>query len=99
LARTIELLQAREVRVVLFTPAYYEKYTLYFEEQGIGSRDRMHESVQRLQQTYQVAYYDLSHDLTLVSSPELFYNSDHLGDCGIRVFSEKLVSVMRDPDH
>jgi hypothetical protein len=50
--------------------------------------------IDRLRQTYQVEYYDFSHDAEIMSQPELFYNSDHLGECGKKVFSAKLLKAM-----
>ena len=96
LARTIEQLQARGVRVVLYTPPYYDRYSTYFTEQGSDILDRMKLAVERLQETYGVEYYDFSQDPELISQPEFFYNSDHLSDCGRRVFSGKLLEELTD---
>jgi hypothetical protein len=54
----------------------------------------MRQSVYHLQQIHQVAYYDFSSDSEVTTYPELFYNSDHLSDCGTRVLTEKLRDVM-----
>ena len=94
LARTIERLQSRGVRVILFTPAYYEKYNAYFMEQGSYIVENMGQMIGRLQQTYKVEYYDFSQDPLLSIHPELFYNSDHLSECGNKVFTEKLFEAM-----
>ena len=96
LARTIEALQAKEIRVILFTPTYYEKYNKYFIEDGSSIIEDMKGMLNRLQQTYQVEYYDFSRDREVVIHPELFYNSDHLGECGKKVFSAKLLKAMSD---
>jgi hypothetical protein len=96
LARTIEQLQARGVRVVLYTPPYYDRYSTYFTEQGSNILDRMKLEVERLQETYGVEYYDFSRDPKLISQPEFFYNSDHLSDCGRRVFSGELLEELTD---
>jgi hypothetical protein len=94
LARTIAQLQLKGIRVVLFTPTYYQKYNVYFMEQGSHIYDEMRLKVDKLQQTYQVEYYDFSDDPEITSHPELFYNSDHLGECGHKVFSAKLLEAM-----
>jgi hypothetical protein len=94
LARTIEFLQARGVRVILYTPTYYEKYNKYFAKRGPYIMDHMRLAVHNLQQTYGVEYYDFSNDPELMTYPELFYNSDHLGDCGHKVISTKLLERM-----
>jgi hypothetical protein len=96
LARTIERLQSKGIRVVLFNPTYYEKYTEHFTESGSYMIDDMQGKVEALQQTYQVENYDFSNDPEVRDQPELFYNSDHLGDCGHRVFSAKLLEAMND---
>jgi len=94
LARTIERLQSRGIRIVLFTPTYYEKYNEYFMEQGSYMIDDMKQLTDKLQQTYQVEYYNFSDDPEITTQPELFYNSDHLSECGHRVFSAKLLEAM-----
>lgn len=94
LARTIEHLQLRGTRVILYTPAYYDKYNLYFSEGGSAIIYQMKKSVKNLQKTYGVEYYNFSDDPQLIAYPELFYNSDHLSDCGGRVISEKLREQM-----
>jgi hypothetical protein len=97
LARTIKRLQSRGVRVVLYTPAYYEKYNTYFAEGGSDMIHRMKLAVAHLQEIYRVEYYDFSDDLELTTYPELFYNSDHLGNCGSKVISAKLLERMGAP--
>lgn len=99
LARTIEHLQARGVRVILFTPTYYEKYNTYFAQGGSAITDNMKLAVSKLQQTYGVEYYDFSNDPQLSNQPELFYNSDHLSDCGYKAMSKKLLSLMNVTGH
>lgn len=94
LARSIERLQSRGVRVVLYTPAYHEKYNQYFGEGGSYMIDHMRLAVRNLQQTYGVEYYDFSDDPELTTHPELFYNSDHLSECGHKVISAKLLELM-----
>jgi len=96
LARTIELLQSKGIRVVLFTPTYYEKYTEYFTESGSTMVEDMRNKLEELQRTHQLEYYDFSNDPEIKGQPELFYNSDHLGECGHRVFSAKLLEAMND---
>jgi hypothetical protein len=91
LARTIEMLQSRGVQVVLYTPPYYDKYNTYFTEQGFDIKDRMKLAVGKLEEIYNIEFYDFSSDPEITSQPELFYNSDHLSDCGRRVFSAKLL--------
>lgn len=94
LARTIERLQSKGIRVVLFTPTYYERYNAYFMEQGAYMYEDMKQKMDELQRTYQVEYYDFSSDPEIAIHPELFYNSDHLSECGHKVFSAKLLEAM-----
>lgn len=94
LARTIVGLQSSGLRVILFTPPYYEAYNTVFEKKGPDIIGEMRRMTERLRQTYQVDYYDFSADPEFTSHPELFYNSDHLNECGKRVFSARLLEVM-----
>lgn len=94
LARTIEGLQSRGIQVILFTPPYYEKYNAYFDEQGSSLTEELRQAMATIQQTYQVTYYDFSRDPEITPYPELFYNSDHLSDCGVKVFTAKLLEAM-----
>ena len=96
IARTIELLQSKGIRVVLFTPTYHEKYTEYFVENGSIMMKDMHAKIEELQQIHQVEYYDFSNDPEIKDQPELFYNSDHLGECGHKVFTAKLLEAMNN---
>jgi hypothetical protein len=94
LSSTIERLQSRGVRVILLTPVYYEKYNMYFVELGSQIAENKRQMIDRLQQIYKVENYDFSNDPLLSAHPELFYNSDHLSECGNRVFTEKLLEAM-----
>jgi hypothetical protein len=94
LARTIERLHSRDIQVILFTPPYYQEYNLLFAQQGPDIIEAMRRTVHNLQQSHHVEYYDFSGDPDIMIYPELFYNSDHLGECGTKVFTEKLLDVM-----
>ena len=94
LALTIDRFQSRGVRVILFTPTYYRTYNALFAEQGSDIIEEMRRTVHDLQHIYQVEYYDFSNDSDIAIYPELFYNSDHLGECGTKVFTEKLLDSM-----
>jgi hypothetical protein len=96
LARTIERLRAKGTSVILFTPTYHESYNAYFMEQGALIYQDMKRKMDALQQSYRVPYYDFSNDPEIAVHPELFYNSDHLGDCGRMVFTQKLLEAMHD---
>lgn len=95
LARAIERLQSKGIRVVLFTPAYYESYNTYFMQRGTRMYEDLLVRMEGLQQSHHVEYYDFSNDRDIAIHPELFYNSDHLGDCGHRVFTARLMEAMR----
>jgi hypothetical protein len=94
LARTIERFHSRDIRVILFTPTYHQKYNMVFAERGSEIIDDMRRTIDKLQRSYRVEYYDFSSDPEIMIYPELFYNSDHLGECGTKVFTEKLLDVM-----
>ena len=95
LARTIEWLHTRDIQVVLFTPTYHQKYNMVFAEQGSEIVEDMRRTINKVQQNYPVEYYDFSEDPEITIYPELFYNSDHLSECGTKVFTKKLLDVMR----
>jgi hypothetical protein len=95
LARIIERFHSRGIQVILFTPTYHQKYNMLFEEQGSDILDEMRRAVHSLKQLYHVEYYDFSADPEIMIYPDLFYNSDHLSECGTRVFTQKLLDVMR----
>ena len=96
LVRTIEWLQSQGIQVVLFTPTYYERYNVYFMEQGTRLYEDMQLGIEELNQRYQIEYYDFSTDPEITIHPQLFYNSDHLGKCGRKVFTEKLLEAMNN---
>ena len=94
LAATIERLQERGVKVILYTPPYYEAYTTHFMAQGSDIVEQLHQSVQGLQEKYKVDYYDFSMDPEIINRSELFYNSDHLNACGSKIFSAHLLEAI-----
>jgi hypothetical protein len=95
LARTIERLHSRDIQVILFTPTYHQEYNTIFAEQGSEIIENMRRRIYKLQRSHGVEYYDFSRDPEIMIYPDLFYNSDHLGECGTRVFTEKLLNAMR----
>ena len=95
LARTIDRYHARDIQVILFTPTYHLKYNMVFTEQGSDIIKIMRQTIYKLQQNYHVKYYDYSSDPEIMNYPDLFYNSDHLNECGAKVFTEKLLDAMR----
>ena len=95
LAATIERLQDKGVRVILLTPPYYKSYTDGFSRRAPDIIDYMHWAVDRLREKYHVEYYDFSSDADLTSRAELFYNSDHVNDCGRKAVSVRLMRAMR----
>lgn len=92
--KTIERLQAKGIAVILFTPPYYDSYNEHFATHAAGLLDEMQTAVRQLQDRYQVAYYDFSHDPAIVNRRELFLNSDHLNACGSQLFTERLLAAM-----
>src|SRR5207247_2052796 len=72
LARTIEDLQSKGIRVILFTPTYYEKYNEYFMQDGSRIVEDMRRMTEKLEQAYQVESYDFSSDREIMIHPELF---------------------------
>jgi hypothetical protein len=94
LARLIERLQANDVRVILYTPPYYDSYTRHFSEQVPGTIEAKNAAVKYLQAQYQIEYFDFSNDPAIINRPELFFNSDHVNNCGRKAFTEHLLQAM-----
>ena len=95
LAATIERLQDKGVRVILWTPPYYKSYRDDFFRRAPDLIEYMHRASSRLREKYHVEYYDFSADAELISRAELFYNSDHVNDCGRKAVSVRLMHAMR----
>ncbi|OGW69842.1 MAG: hypothetical protein A2036_01370 [Omnitrophica bacterium GWA2_50_21] len=93
LVALINDLAARNVRVILFTPPYYFKYTEYFRAEIIR---HMRDTMRRLQGACNVEYYDFSESLDFIRSEHFFENSDHLNKGGVHMFSLKLEKVISD---
>ena len=89
--RIIKFLQARDIRVVFFTPPYFVTYTeLYYPETIRSMKARM----QQLVDEYGVEYYNFSTDEDLIYNNLLFADDDHLNADGAVVFSKKLREAM-----
>lgn len=86
LATTIELLQARKIRVVLYTPPYFSIYTELSDLKEIQvTMDFIHQ----LQAQYDIEYYNFATDPAFIYDASLFQNEDHLNLCGAKQFSMK----------
>jgi hypothetical protein len=96
LAQTVELLQSHGVRVVLFTPPYYAAYNQRFSEVAPAMINNMYRAVENLQAQYAVEYYDAAALPAFSTHPELFFNSDHLNECGMRGFAAYLQPMMAE---
>ena len=89
--RIIQKLQARNIRVVFYTPPYFETYNELYDKETIAT---MKAYMARLQQTHDVEYYDFSNDPQFVRNNRLFYDDDHLNRCGAKIFSAKLNQIL-----
>lgn len=94
LADTIEILQERGIRVILFTPPYSVFYNNRFEEIAPTIIKSMYQAVDNLRAQYHVEYYDAATLPEFSNHPELFYNSDHLNECGSKAYSQFLFAEM-----
>jgi hypothetical protein len=90
LIETITYLQARGIRVVFFTPPYFETYRELSMLRGAETVAQTEEMMTNLQQKYGVEYYDFSQDAQFASNPQLFFDSDHLNACGAALFTTQL---------
>ena len=87
----IEVLQERDIRVVFYTPPYFEAYTDLYDPETLAV---MKGYMAQLQQEYQIEYYDFSTDPEFIHDHRLFYDDDHLNLCGARLFSAKLNKII-----
>jgi hypothetical protein len=94
LAETIKYLQSNGVRVILFTPPYYEDYTTKYFMENPGDINQMRQLMAKLLQEYGVEYYDFSDDKNFVDDISLYKDSDHLNLCGKNKFSKDLYQKM-----
>lgn len=95
LADTIQFLKERNIRVILFTPPYYEAYTLHYQDLDFGTIKQMKASIKAIQAIADIEYYDFSTDREISMNAQLFSDSDHLNRCGRSLFSKKLKDIIR----
>ncbi|MGB0383267.1 MAG: hypothetical protein ACPGWR_00460 [Ardenticatenaceae bacterium] len=82
----IQALQERDIRIVFYTPPYFEAYTDLYDPETVAV---MKGYMAQLQQEYQIEYYDFSTDPDFIHDHRLFYDDDHLNLCGAKLFSAK----------
>lgn len=87
LGEIVRYLRARGVRVVLFTPPYYQDYTALYSSEPTLAEFRM--LAARFQAEHQVEYYDFSAD-PLAGDHLNYRDSDHLNDRGTARFAKIL---------
>ncbi len=86
-AETVRALQQRQIRVIFCTPPYFEAYSKAFDP---NVREAMRQQMQRLQEMFDVEYYDFSNDPELSRNETIFCDSHHLNRVGAAMFSRKL---------
>jgi hypothetical protein len=96
LAETVEFLQSKGIRVVFFTPPYYQEYSKIYMRESPDSISNMHVLISKLIWEYQIEYYDFSNDKTFVDDIRLYKDSDHLNLCGKQRFSRELFQRMNE---
>jgi hypothetical protein len=96
LAETVEFLQSKGIRVVFFTPPYYQEYSKIYMLESPNSISNMHLSISKLIREYQIEYYDFSNDKIFVDDIRLYKDSDHLNLCGKQRFSRELLLRMNE---
>lgn len=96
LADTIQLFKDKNIRIILFTPPYHISYNNRFLEIAPDMVKHMSSTMEKLSEEYDVEYYNAASLPEFSTHPELFFNSDHLNECGCRAFSEYLLSQMKN---
>jgi len=89
----IKYLQKRNIRIIFYTPPFFELYTALFDQKTIRE---MKEKMNRLVTDFSVEYYDFSRDSSFVSNNLFFRDDDHLNEDGAKLFSAKLRRVTED---
>jgi hypothetical protein len=90
LKEIISYLNEYEIKLVMFTPPYYEVYSQYFIKHAPDLIENLAETMAMLKADYSVRYYDYSVDERFKSNHTLFVDADHLNSCGKKLFSTLL---------
>jgi len=75
LEKILEILNRHGIRTVLFTPPYWRSY---IENTPIEYRDGCAGAILKIQEKYNMEYYDLSSVKDFQNHPNLFSDSDHV---------------------
>ena len=94
-AEITRYLQARDIRVVFFTPPYYAEFTAEYLRNDPDALELLQTNMLRLQEEFGVEYYDFSADQAYIEDHQLFMDSDHLNSCGRRLFTKQLDERMK----
>lgn len=87
----IQMLQAQDIRVVFYTPPYFEAYNDLYDKETVAT---MKGYMAQLQEEHSVEYYDFSTDPEFTREYRLFYDDDHLNQCGAKIFSAKFNQIL-----
>ena len=87
----IKLLSENNIRIIFYTPPYYHCFNETFD---LNSKMKMKHFMKRLQNSYNIEYYDFSEDTSFSYDHTLFFNSDHLNRTGAKLFSRKFKSIL-----
>ncbi len=90
LKEIISYLNEKEIKVVLFSPPYYEVYSEYFMKHAPDLTENLAETMSNLQSEFSIIYFDYSIDERFNSDYTLFKDADHLNPCGKKLFSTLL---------
>lgn len=89
--RIVRALQTRKIKVVFFTPPYYQMYNRCIPSTW---KKQMLENMTLIQVETGARYFDFSAHPEFTGTEKLFMNSDHLNHLGSRLFSVKLKARM-----
>jgi hypothetical protein len=95
LTEIIDYLHTHEIRVIFFTPPYYETYTTAYLERAPQAVESLKIFMNQIKNEYSIDYHDYSTNGRYAQNHQLFKDSDHLNLCGKQMFSRELIELSK----
>lgn len=92
LSAIIQLLKEREIRLVLYTPPFYQSYLSNFPE---NLYVQFKQNLSEITATYGVRHFDYSNDADFVTQASYFQDGNHLSTKGAKAFSQQFAADLK----